>query len=424
MEKHRLNHTAEPAAFQVQYGGADGIKGCEQEETGFRFRGGLVHTRNRIKLSCPVRIAFLGGSITEGAGASEAERSSWRALTGFYLSERLGSEQVSCVNAGVGGTSSVFGAHRLCEHVLSQGPIDLLFVEFSVNDGSDQLDRAEVIRGMEGIVRQMKRLSPQTDICFVYTASERNLSAERPEYIAIHEQVAEHYQLPSVNLAYRVYQWLQAEAAEWTDLAPDGYHPNDKGHALYARYMKEFLEKALSVALSANLSIGPVVLSHSQVVDKSLPKPMDPASYEFAAMALLSGLEEEEQGGIRLISQRGFNRVKLEADAPLMNWRYDTEHLDAELKGAELVFHTWGKSAGVSLLCGPDSGIFEYSVNGAEFVQVNPFDEWCLVAYRPVHFLFPLEAERGPVHVILRSTGLKDERSSGCRVKVLRLLSN
>ncbi|MBB3131029.1 lysophospholipase L1-like esterase [Paenibacillus rhizosphaerae] len=80
-------------------------------------------------------------------------------MTQAWLEDQHGAGRVTCINAGVGGTDSTFGAHRLQEHVLEHGPVDLLFVEFSVNDGTD---RSESIRGMEGIVRGCKRRSRPT----------------------------------------------------------------------------------------------------------------------------------------------------------------------------------------------------------------------------------------------------------------------
>ena len=89
---------------------------------------------------------------------------------------------------------------------------------------------------MEGIVRQCRRLSPQTDICFVYTAADKNLTGELPFNIAVHEEVAAHYDVPSVSLAARVYEQIKSGQLRWNELANDGVHPNDSGHALYARY--------------------------------------------------------------------------------------------------------------------------------------------------------------------------------------------
>lgn len=44
-------------------------------------RRGLPQINGRLTEKGTVTVAFLGGSITEGAGASEADTYSWRALT-------------------------------------------------------------------------------------------------------------------------------------------------------------------------------------------------------------------------------------------------------------------------------------------------------------------------------------------------------
>lgn len=149
---------------------------------------------------------------------------------------------MNCINAGVGGTTSTFGAHRLQEHVLRHGEIDLLFVEFSVNDGED---RGESIRGMEGIVRQCRRLSPETELIFVYTAADKNLTGYKPFNIAVHEEVADHYGIPSIDCAAKVYTMIHTGELNWKRFAPDGYHPLDAGHALYAGLVQEYLQQAI-----------------------------------------------------------------------------------------------------------------------------------------------------------------------------------
>lgn len=204
-----------------------------------KLRGGLPNLCSKRSRNDNIVIAFLGGSITEGAGASDANITSWRALIGRYLKDSFSTNHVTCINAGVGGTNSTFGAHRLQEHVLNQGEIDVLFVEFSVNDDDD---REESIRGMEGIVRQCRRLSPLTDICFLYTSADKNLSDDTPFNIAVHEEVAAHYDIPSVNFAAGIHSLVKLGRLCWEQLAPDRIHPNDEGHELYYRYLREFLE--------------------------------------------------------------------------------------------------------------------------------------------------------------------------------------
>ncbi|WP_195724446.1 SGNH/GDSL hydrolase family protein [Paenibacillus monticola] len=357
----------------------------------------LLHN---VPLNDSITVAFLGGSITEGAGATDAETSSWRALTGSYLQGRYVNQSFRFINAGVGGTDSTLGAHRLHEHVLRAGRIDLLFVEFSVNDGND---RDESIRGMEGIVRQCWRLSPETDICFLYTAAEKNLTGSRPFNIAVHEEVAGHYGIPSVNFAARIYTQIQAGERVWKELAPDGYHPNDAGHALYAGFLQKYLETALA---------SDSMVAHRQEVSSTAP--LDSLNYEYGMMLDGHGADYSE----------AFENRELKLGDPLMNWRFSTEHIYSDDPEASFSFTVTGQGAGLVLLIGPDTGIFEYSVNGSPYTAVNMFDDWCLNAYRPLPAMFPIRDQREKLHVTVRNTGMKDERSLGSGLRILKLLCN
>ncbi|TFE26640.1 SGNH/GDSL hydrolase family protein [Cohnella luojiensis] len=364
-----------------------------------QFRGGLPRLKNKLNGQDRIVVAFLGGSITEGAGASDPDATSWRALIGQYLRERYSQERVTFINAGVGGTTSTFGAHRLREHVLSHGEIDLLFVEFSVNDGED---REESIRGMEGIVRQCRSESPRTDIVFVYTAADKNLVEGVPFNIAVHEEVAARYDIPSVNFASRIRLLAESGQTRWEELANDRVHPNDAGYAIYASYMREFLELALGETSERNIG--------EDAGD--LPSPLVEGNYEFASMKDLQFADVLD----------GFS-VKGDAPGPLMNWRYRIVHLHAEEPGASLSFSVSGRGAGILLLHGPDSGIFEYSLDGVEYHEVNLFDEWCLMAYRPIIAMFPNLPERENARITIRHTARKDIRSKGTDIRILRFLN-
>ncbi|OXS59202.1 hypothetical protein B1A99_11250 [Cohnella sp. CIP 111063] len=371
------------------------------------LRSGLPNVRDKARRGEPIAAAFLGGSITEGAGASDAEATSWRARTAEYLAERFG-EGTKSVNAGVGGTTSAFGAHRLALHAFGEDEIDLLFVEFAVNDWDYGANvREAALRGMEGIVRQCRRLMPRADIVFVYAASDRNISEELPLTIAAHEEVASRYGIPSVNLAFRVRTLAEAGAIRWEELAPDRIHPNDQGYALYASTVRECLNFALSAGEEADDA------AEGEEPTGLLPEPLVHGHYGEAKL-LDIGIAE---------SADGFATSDREPGA-LMNWRYPIRHLHADREDASLTFRTIGRGAGVVLLCGPDTGIFEYSVNGGEFREANPFDDWCTVAYRPVILLFPAERERGELRVELRNTANKDGRSAGTGLRVLGFLSH
>lgn len=367
-----------------------------------RLRRGFPRLKEKLAGNARVVVAYLGGSITEGAGASDADTTSWRALTDRFLRERYTEERILSINAGVGGTDSSFGAHRLQDHVFSHGEIDLLFVEFSVNDGDD---RTESTRGMEGIVRQCRSISPQTDICFVYAAADKNLSEGLPFNISVHEEVANHYGIPSINLAEKIRQREYTGEGSWAELANDRTHPNDAGHALYADDIREMLEFVLG---DDEPREGGEV--HSVV---TLPRPLLKSNYEHASIFGIG----------TAIELNGFAFTET-YPGPMMNWRYKIDHLSANSPEASLTFCVSGRSAGLLLLCGQDSGIFEYSVNGNEFNKVNLFDEWCLLAYRPIISLFPLQEETTAMRVTIRNTEMKDERSTGNGLRIMRFLRN
>lgn len=399
------------------------------------MREGLPRFASKLLRGEAAIVAYLGGSITEGAGASSQDETSWRALNGQFLSERYKDSRFTFINAGVGGTNSTFGAHRLQAHALSQGAVDLLFVEFSVNDGED---REESLRGMEGIVRQCRRVSPQTELCFVYTAADKNLADELPFNIAVHEEVAEHYGISSVNFAGGVQDLVNAGGATWAELAPDRVHPNDEGHALYASYVNQFVEQAVAAVADAvaedeastdipdsteiqNASVVPSSSRPSDAFatmarDSELPQPLEANNYEFATMIDIGSN----------VAREGFEPSALDADDPLMNWRFATDHLVAAgNRGESLSFELEGRRLAVLLLHGPDSGILEYSLDGGEnFAAVDAFDEWCPGAYRPIQVSFPPQPERKVQRVIVRCAGTKDERSKGTGIRVMKLLSS
>lgn len=218
-----------------------------------RPRGGVGNVLAKLQGGQPVTVAYFGGSITAGAGASNPEKTSYRALMTQWLQNTFPQSKITEVNAAIGGTGSDLGAFRNSYDVLRFKP-DLVFVEYAVNDsgaGSEQ-----IVRGMEGIVRQIWRANPLTDILFIYTY-QHNQQADFDKGVfhraaSVHEAVAEHYGIPSISVATPIAQLIRegkmlaqpAKDAEGKALpvAPetllfsnDGVHPLDVAMALYAQ---------------------------------------------------------------------------------------------------------------------------------------------------------------------------------------------
>ena len=207
----------------------------------WQVRGGLSQFHAKALTGGTLRVAFVGGSITAAAG--------WRVRTGEFLQQRYPAAKIEEIFAAVPGTGSPLGAARFQRDVLTQEP-DLVLVEFAVNDGDEDPGRVE--RAMEGIVRQLRRVRPGADLCFVYTISKSMLadySAGRlnPSATAM-ERVAAHYGIPSVTFGVELVRRLQAgtwvfqagkklgprDAEGRMIFSNDGVHPLAAGQALYA----------------------------------------------------------------------------------------------------------------------------------------------------------------------------------------------
>ena len=99
----------------------------------YRLENKLSKALNGEKIT----VAYLGGSITEGVGGTPD--TCYAKLSFDYIAENYGKgDNVEYVNAGVSGTPSILGNLRVKKDVLDKNA-DIVFVEFAVNDGMDQL---------------------------------------------------------------------------------------------------------------------------------------------------------------------------------------------------------------------------------------------------------------------------------------------
>lgn len=332
-------------------------------------RGGLGTTFARLRRRQedetqrrqPFVIAYLGGSITAGAGASDAGATSYRALVTRWFRETFPQARVREVNAAIGGTPSDLGAFRVQRDVLEKRP-DLVFVEFAVNDGG--LPDASVNRAMEGIVRQIRRDNPRTDICFLYTLAREHLpdfAAERlPRTMRLHEAVAEHYKIPSVNLAAAAARKINGGLMTWDAFSKDTVHPTDAGYQIYADVITAWLQREMDPEYTGAHPPGrrPAVTR--------LPTPLFPDNYENAAM--LDFCEADLSAGWRREDKK---------------WVGQFDHIAvADAPGATLALDFTGTVLGIFYVLGPDTGAFEYRVDGGAWKKCDPFDQWAKDYYR------------------------------------------
>lgn len=185
-------------------------------------------------------VAFLGGSITEGAGAESPELC-YVSQLGQYLTEKYSDDYtVQIINAGKGGTPSSLGSYRLGLEVIPYEP-DVVFVEFAQNDAyGGMYAYREAERNMESIVRQLLQLDKQPQIVFLYTTNTA-LSKGAAQF---HTNIADYYGIPYVDLQQALSDEITKTGSAAADyFAPnDSVHPNGKGHGVYAATIQNAIE--------------------------------------------------------------------------------------------------------------------------------------------------------------------------------------
>jgi lysophospholipase L1-like esterase len=204
-----------------------------------QVRTGLPLTRQKLEEGSPVVVGFIGGSITQNAepdGFVAALRNHWRT--------KYPDSSISTLNAGMAGTDSAWGAKRIDRDLLEKNP-DVVFVEFAVND-----DNRDSSPDMERIVRKIHHSNKNTEIVFIYTTSDtafRKLSKKKvPHAIREHEEVAEHYGIPSIVLGSDLYANIQSGKFNWEHFFHDACHPKAAGYGSYSRDFLAATDRLLS----------------------------------------------------------------------------------------------------------------------------------------------------------------------------------
>lgn len=238
---------------------------------------GLIHEGNDERiLACmaralkgeSIKVAFLGGSITQGSVASTPEKC-YAYLTYEWWKEQFPKAEITYINAGIGGTTSHLGTGRVEEEVLSHKP-DFVIVEFSVNDADTDPHFEETY---EGLIRRILNAPFMPALLLVHNVRyDDGGNAE-----AIHCPVEKHYQIPGLSMKSAIYPYIADGRIARRDITPDDLHPNDAGHKLVAGVITAYLSREKEKA-EAGLQDGNCFC----VVKSALPAPLTQNGYENA----------------------------------------------------------------------------------------------------------------------------------------------
>jgi lysophospholipase L1-like esterase len=364
-------------------------------------RGKLDNARHRFETQKAGHVAFLGGSITEMDG--------YRPMVCELLQKRFPDTQFTFTPAGVSSTCSTTGAFRLQNDVLSKGPVDLLFVEYAVNDDQDaHHTREECIRGMEGVIRRTRLHNPNADIVMTFFLNESSMqkynAGRVPLPVAAHSAVAEHYQVSTVNLAKKVSASIAAGDFDWKKFG--GVHPAPFGNRIAADMIGGLFDAMWSVPSKGVAAANP-----------QPPVPLDQNSYFNGRFVDPSELRLGNGWTLGVPDWKKIPGGKRE--------RFTTVPcVQAQEAGAELEMTFSGTSVGAYVVAGPDAGMLEASVDGGSPVKVNVFHDFSKGLHYPRTVLFGDALPPGKHTLKLRVSEVKDERSAGHAVRVLHFVVN
>ena len=363
-----------------------------------QFRGNLDHARAKFERRKEGTVAFLGGSITEMEG--------YRPLVCSLLQKRFPETKFKFIAAGIGSTCSTTGAFRLDRDVLSQGPVDLFFVEFAVNDDQDaHHTRAECIRGLEGILRHARMQNPAMDIVVTFFVNPDMLktlqAGQVPLTIEAHTAVAQHYAVSTINLAKEVAAEITAGQLTWKQYG--GVHPAPFGNAIAAQMIDELFARAWRAPLPAD------------VKPATLPAPLDALNYATGRF-LDPKLAHNKQGWTLDIPDwkalPGSKRSRY-TGSPM---------LCATTPGAEATLDFEGTAIGAFVVAGPDAGMAEASIDGGPFRTVDLYHAYSAGLHYPRTVLFGSELAPGKHTLTLRIAAAT--KSSGHAMRIMQFTAN
>ncbi len=205
-----------------------------------------------------VTIAYIGGSITQGAGAVpiNTECYAYQSFLGFTRLFAKDESKMHFVKAGAGGTCSELGCVRYENDVTRNGAVlpDLVIVEYAVNDEGDET-KGECY---EGLVRHIWNSPNKPAVILLFAVFADNYTLQ-DRFIPFGNACS----LPMVSLKNAVCNQFEKNAATGRVISRqlyyyDIFHPSNAGHRVMADCLINYFTNAAAAAKTEDLPQLPV----------------------------------------------------------------------------------------------------------------------------------------------------------------------
>lgn len=312
----------------------------------YAVRGGIPNSQYYLQANRVGNqyLFFIGNSVLAGTGLKDAGlRYSAQMVKGFkkYFPEATMPEKRHVQPGG-----SWFGlfrcsqGHAVFGSVIASG--HLVVLDFAADDRNVDVEQAKL--SLEGLVRQITLYRATHSRILVYTLTPEMLQAYRsgqtPEYIRTSERIAEHYGIPSLNLAKYAADRILAGEISFEAFSADGLNPTDAGAKIYAQAVARFVD--------ALLTAHPVP---ERPQPYRLPAPLFPETNDNGRIVAYEDPQVEPSG-----------TWKSGEASPIGPFRH---LLVSSQPGATLRLKFQGSEIGIIDVVDKDSADLEYAVDGA-----------------------------------------------------------
>ncbi|MBN2452203.1 MAG: SGNH/GDSL hydrolase family protein [Lentisphaeria bacterium] len=330
-----------------------------------RVRGGIPNSQyyfreNRVGNQY---LFFLGNSVLAGTGLREQGLRYSSQMVNALKTHFPQAALIETRHMQPGG--SWFGLYRCSRGQAVFGEVicsgHLAVLDFAADDR--HADIGEVQTSMEGLVRQITLYRATHSRILVYTLTPEMLDSYRvgqvPEYIRVCERIADHYGIPSLNLAKAAADRILAGEISFEEFSADGIQPTDAGARIYADAVAAFVDD-LMAAFPIPEKPRPYVL----------PEPLFPGT--------------DDRG--RIVAYED-PQVKLSGAwtpgqaSPIGPFRHV---LVSQGPGAALALRFTGSEVGLLDVAAGDGADLEYSVDGGAFRSLAAARDAAGPSMRPV----------------------------------------
>lgn len=191
----------------------------------------IVNVMRKAKAGEDITVGFIGGSVTYG-GAATTEYTRWARVVENWWKTTFPESKITYVNAGLSGTPSLFGVHRVEEDLLSKEP-DFVVIEFGVNDELQAWQK----EAYASLVRRILTDDCDPAVMLFYVMNNGGTNAQADQ-----QPIGEFYDLPMVSYRDAIWPEVEKGTFKWEKICADWVHPTDAGHALCGELINSLLQ--------------------------------------------------------------------------------------------------------------------------------------------------------------------------------------